>query len=533
MMRRLSKNKKIITATVSSLLFVSLSMPLLGVTPISAEESFRTPNTSESAPIHIDLKNGSFEDPSLGTRTWEYLKAENTNDGTQRYVKGWNVLTVETPGDGSVQVHTPSIATGAVWSGSFVARAGRTNSFHDIIELKKVSGTENIRRIGEQAAELVAEYPSYVYQNFDTSPGQRLYYSFEERSENGILDTLQVYLTDGNTDMNRRDLVFEEDSTSGWTRHRGSYIVPEGQYLTSIGFFCNAGANTTVGTMLDAVEVVAGAYPVIQKNADKLMVDGGGSDEIIRYTLNIKNHGQISAANLSLKDMLPPNTVSVENVSCDTLDITHRVMGDYLYIDFNTEDRIASDAEINISYDVKLGRLDYDLYRIRTQASLNYSDFGYQDLFNSSASAYSNVYEQGVYRNTADVRLSTELLNPEDLDVYGAELKYRVKVENASNYPAVGFWLREYIPKYTNFNGVDDFGEYGFVNGKEHVTWFIERIEPHETKFFEYSVVLNYCVRGEVRPEAYSELTGRLDKPYYNTRINPGEGYYERGRNRE
>ena len=99
----------------------------------------------------------------------------------------------------------------------------------------------------------------------------------------------------------------------------------------------------------------------------------------------------------------------------------------------------------------------------------------------------------------------------------GAIITYHIKLENLYDKDLVGLRIREYIPEYTHYySHSGSLGDYGYVNGKEHITWFIPVLRAGESVNLEFKVSKDYCVQGNIAAKLYYEVTGSESKPYSN-----------------
>ena len=105
----------------------------------------------------------------------------------------------------------------------------------------------------------------------------------------------------------------------------------------------------------------------------------------------------------------------------------------------------------------------------------------------------------------------------------GDVITYHIKLKNLYDRDLIGLRVREYIPEFTHYYAHSgSLGEYGYVNGKEHVTWFIPVLKVGESADLEFQVTKDYCVQGNITTKLYYELTGSKSKPYANMAEDPG-----------
>lgn len=101
--------------------------------------------------------------------------------------------------------------------------------------------------------------------------------------------------------------------------------------------------------------------------------------------------------------------------------------------------------------------------------------------------------------------------------------KYTITVENKSTSDAVGLFVRRYMPEYTNFYSTDSLGHYGCVDGREHVSWFIDRLKAGERVQLTFRAAVNNCRpdRLVIRHRVYYEISGSETPPMMNTGTDP------------
>ena len=104
----------------------------------------------------------------------------------------------------------------------------------------------------------------------------------------------------------------------------------------------------------------------------------------------------------------------------------------------------------------------------------------------------------------------------------GAIINYHIKIENLYDTDLIGLRIREYMPEYTHYySHSGSLGDYGYVNGKEHITWFIPVLRVGESINLEFKASKDYCVQGNISTKLYYEVTGSESKPYSNMARDP------------
>ena len=98
----------------------------------------------------------------------------------------------------------------------------------------------------------------------------------------------------------------------------------------------------------------------------------------------------------------------------------------------------------------------------------------------------------------------------------GETLRYNIYVENVGDKDINGIWIRDFIPRFTNYSSSDELGDYGVISEKEHVTWFIPTLFAGEKKELYLEVVQDYCHPLSIENEIKYKVTGATEKPYVN-----------------
>lgn len=124
----------------------------------------------------------------------------------------------------------------------------------------------------------------------------------------------------------------------------------------------------------------------------------------------------------------------------------------------------------------------------------------------------------------AQIEFTESLSEDPETAAGGTELKYEILVRNKGEGDAKGLWIRKYIPSYTHFSETDT-GDYGCIDKKEHVTWFIPELAAGQEIRLRFKISKDYCVAGRIEGSLYYELLDSEEKPYANDRRNPANLY--------
>ncbi|WP_239256970.1 MSCRAMM family protein [Listeria ilorinensis] len=133
-------------------------------------------------------------------------------------------------------------------------------------------------RSGTNFVELNSDRVGPIYQDIKTIPGSRLVWEFSHRGRQGV-DTASLLI--GSTD-NQAVITTVSDGKDAWGDYSGTYIVPEGQFVTRLTFVpvSTSSGDQTIGNFLDDIELyidVVGAsigdYVWYDQNGDGIQQD--------------------------------------------------------------------------------------------------------------------------------------------------------------------------------------------------------------------------------------------------------------------
>ncbi len=80
------------------------------------------------------------------------------------------------------------------------------------------------------------------------------------------------------------------------------------------------------------------------------------------------------------------------------------------------------------------------------------------------------------------------------------------------------------MPTYTHFYDSLD-GEYGCVEDREFVSWFIKSLDKGESVSLDYSFIKDSCHGKGYQQEIYYEIINSDEAPYFNSKENPSTAW--------
>lgn len=208
-------------------------------------------------PYYDALQNGSFEDPDRSEVDEKYQLSFSSNGGRSYFMQipnGTDGLIWKTTGYG---IHYGNQPSGYYTE---IVKSTMGNS-------RYAYGISNAAE-GDQFAELNCQVAGALYQDVLTVPGSTLYWGLEHSDRSGGQESrLLVLISDTSelpdnfnpadyrdiTDAGLEDNIVLDVSTEEveWRYHAGSYVVPEGQYVTR--FYFVAGNGASEGNLLDNI----------------------------------------------------------------------------------------------------------------------------------------------------------------------------------------------------------------------------------------------------------------------------------------
>lgn len=139
------------------------------------------------------------------------------------------------------------------------------------------------------------------------------------------------------------------------------------------------------------------------------------------------------------------------------------------------------------------------------------------DSNSSTVVAPKNTVSQVKHDNISkDIVLNYVIADESKLGEGGEILRYNIYVENVGDKDINGVWIRDFMPRFTNYSSSDELGDYGVISEKEHVTWFIPTLFAGEKKELYLEVAQDYCHPLSIENEIKYKVTGATEKPYVN-----------------
>lgn len=155
---------------------------------------------------------------------------------------------------------------------------------------------------GRQFAELNATQASALYQDLPTTPGQTLTWSLAHRARQGT-DTMRVVI--GSPGASGVENSRFSDTTAGWGRHTGTYVVPANQTITRFAFeaVSSGSGNPTIGNFLDDISFGTPACVLATKSVTPEGPRNVG--DTVMYTIGVENEGGSATSDVVITDVLP------------------------------------------------------------------------------------------------------------------------------------------------------------------------------------------------------------------------------------
>ncbi|MGF6991206.1 pilin isopeptide linkage protein [Lachnospiraceae bacterium PM6-15] len=105
-------------------------------------------------------------------------------------------------------------------------------------------------------------------------------------------------------------------------------------------------------------------------------------------------------------------------------------------------------------------------------------------------------------------------------------ISQQIHLANTGGQDLVGIVIRGYVPKNAQYlSHTDEQGDYGVINGEEHVTYYLPRLVPGEERELSLTYRLHTCraTGSQIAQTWFYEVTEVEEKPFVNRRQNPGE----------
>jgi uncharacterized repeat protein (TIGR01451 family)/LPXTG-motif cell wall-anchored protein len=251
--RARTKGMRLILAVALVASGLAVSVATLGTDAPVAQAATTCP------PSPSQLDNGGFEAPVIPNNTYRQLDAA--------VVPGWST----TATDNKIEL----------WSTPF----GGVTAYE-----------------GRQFAELNATQASALYQDLPTTPGQTLTWSLAHRARQGT-DTMRVVI--GQPGAPGVENARFSDTTAGWGRHTGTYVVPANQTITRFAFeaVSTGSGNPAVGNFLDDISFGTPSCVTALKEVSPIGPRNVGDE--LTYSITVENDGGSATSDVVITDTLP------------------------------------------------------------------------------------------------------------------------------------------------------------------------------------------------------------------------------------
>ena len=182
----------------------------------SDEDDDGIPGTLECNPTNPDaynLVNGGFEQPVISD--------DSTSQRAESSVPGWET--------------TDSSNTIEIWNGNAVSGHG-PGSAHE----------------GDQYAEINSQSTAALYQDFSSTAGDIMVWTYFHAKRTGTEDQMQLKIDDSSTALSSMRIIdYSNNSNQAWANNTGSYLVPDGQSETRFAFEAITGTGS--GNLVDSI----------------------------------------------------------------------------------------------------------------------------------------------------------------------------------------------------------------------------------------------------------------------------------------
>ncbi|MDE7078796.1 MAG: DUF11 domain-containing protein [Clostridia bacterium] len=219
-----------------------------------------------------------------------------------------------------------------------------------------------------------------------------------------------------------------------------------------------------------------GANLVVTKSADKTYADVG---EEITYTLAIENTGTVDALNITVNDMLPPETALVAN----SITVDGVQYAGSLPVEIAT---IAPNQTVTVTFKVTVNSLP-NTNPIFNIARVNYEFFPFAGY---SASSFSNSNPVAVFI------ISRQMTNVKSVDkefaVKGDILTYTSVIKNTGSVPVTNVIFKDEIPAGTTFvNGSVTIHGVSYPAYDPQTGFFVANLTPQASVTVTFQVQVN------------------------------------------
>ena len=302
---------------------------------------------------------------------------------------------------------------------------------------------------------------------------QSNFFASQINNENGTLDTSGTF---GNRNANAAAGTNTSACRQGWdiTAVDVSPLLAAAQTGAVIRF--TSDGDLYVPNALALQIDSKGANPVITKSADKTFAEVG---EQITYTLDIQNTGAVSALNVTVNDMLPPETTLVPNsVTVDGVPYAGALPVVIA--------EIAAGQTVSVSFKVTVGALP----AVNPVFNIARADYQFFPFAGYPATSFSNSNPVAVYI------ISRQMTNVKSVDKYfavaGDILTYTSVIKNTGSVPVTDVIFKDSIPVGTTFvNGSVTIDGVSYPAYNPQVGFFAANLTPQASVTVTFQVQVN------------------------------------------
>lgn len=420
--------RRLLCATLSTLVICTLVSWPINVQ--AATYPFNQPTIAISKPVNF--LNGSFESP-VCTVAGALAQSHPWYDMWHTPPQWYYYDETNVPG----------------WNTTAVYNADLTKPAANQIQLCNSAYDSTAPNSGSQYAELNTDFASCLYQEIQTVPGTKLYWSFAHAPyrKDSVADSMNFVLrpvgyaslggkyyaplaseiqtvatsySNGTTSWGAatNGANVAPQANGRWVNYSGVYTVPAGRTSTSFEFTAVSAGSPSIanGNFLDDIKFQTGASLIAEKaitNSSGQRIDGGYGtySDIVTITMKITNWGETDAAPCVLTDTLwdglqfVPGSGKVDGVT--TANVSFNSSNSTVMANIGTGATAAAGGTIKgsksmgtsgttgkgqsvvVTYQAKITGTPGST--VKNQAKVTYNDKGYESLNSGGTTSYSTV----------------------------------------------------------------------------------------------------------------------------------------------